>query len=224
MGTVDVDLKDKFGIDTFQQLRICRGLIDTIDIDILDLLDTKHRLLEKEPRDIIRLLANSKPDLSDFVNDVFPIIFRYSYINYEDGHRLLKLFADRFMVVDRVGELKKQSDINVYDAAREETIMEGLCDRHPDKVMLIREYYILKFLNIVRKGKMIEFPIKIKVKANARENKIEEINNEYVVHVKEKAENNKANLAVIKLLSKFFNEKIYIKSGLRSKNKIIDTK
>ncbi len=70
----------------------------------------------------------------------------------------------------------------------------------------------------------MEFPIKIKVKANARENKIEEIDNGYVVYVKEKAENNKANLAVIKLLSKFFNKKIYIKSGLRSKIKIIDVK
>lgn len=141
MGIVDVDKRDSFGIDTFQQLRVCRGLIDTIDIDILDLLDTKYRLLEREPGEVIRLLVTSRPDLSDFVRDVFTVIFRYSYVNYETGCYLLKLFADRFRVVDQIGEIKRQNGVGVYDAGREEAIMEGLCDRHPDRVMLIRELY-----------------------------------------------------------------------------------
>ena len=72
---------------------------------------------------------------------------------------------------------------------------------------------------------MANFPIKIKVKANAKENKIEAADeNSYNVFVKEKAENNKANLAVVKLLSKFFNKQVYIKRGLKSKTKIIDEK
>ncbi|MBU2639404.1 MAG: DUF167 domain-containing protein [Nanoarchaeota archaeon] len=67
--------------------------------------------------------------------------------------------------------------------------------------------------------------IKAIVKPKARENKVEKINeNEYKVSVKEKAEDNKANLAVVKLLSKFFKKQVRIKSGLRSKTKIIDVK
>ena len=67
--------------------------------------------------------------------------------------------------------------------------------------------------------------LKVLVKANSRENKIEKISdNEYKVNVKEKAENNKANLAVIKILSKYFKKEVYIKSGLRSKIKIVDVK
>ncbi len=70
----------------------------------------------------------------------------------------------------------------------------------------------------------MEFPIKIVVKPNSKKEKIELLDSFYKVDVKEKAENNKANLALIKILSKYFGEKVYIKSGLRSKAKIIDVK
>lgn len=67
--------------------------------------------------------------------------------------------------------------------------------------------------------------LKVVVKANSKKDKIEKINNEeYKVEVKEKAEKNKANLAVIKIFSKYFKKNVCIKSGLRSKIKIIDVK
>jgi len=69
----------------------------------------------------------------------------------------------------------------------------------------------------------MKFPIEIIVKAGAKENKVIE-DEVLIVYVKEKAENNKANLSVIKLLRKYFGKEIYIKRGLRSKKKIIDSK
>lgn len=70
----------------------------------------------------------------------------------------------------------------------------------------------------------MKFPIKIVVKSNSKREKIEFLGNYYRVEVKEKAEDNKANLAVIKLLSKYFGKKVYIKSGFKSKIKLIDAK
>ena len=64
--------------------------------------------------------------------------------------------------------------------------------------------------------------IKIKVKANAKKNLIEDKGDYFLVSVKEKAENNKANLAVIKLISKHFKKQAKIIKGLRSKEKIIE--
>jgi len=67
--------------------------------------------------------------------------------------------------------------------------------------------------------------IKIKVKPNSRENKLEKINdNEYHADITEKAEDNKANIELIKLLSKYFNishKNIKIKNP-SSRNKIIE--
>ncbi len=65
--------------------------------------------------------------------------------------------------------------------------------------------------------------MKIKVKANAKENKVEDKGGDYyLVSVKEKAKDNKANLAVIKLLSKYFKKRVKIVRGLRSKEKVIE--
>lgn len=66
--------------------------------------------------------------------------------------------------------------------------------------------------------------INITVKAGSKKESILKVDDKYIISVKEKAENNKANLAVIKLLSKYFKKKVSIKSGLRSKNKIISVK
>lgn len=47
--------------------------------------------------------------------------------------------------------------------------------------------------------------IKVKVKPGAKEDKIDRISNdEYIVSLKERAEDGKANLALIKMLSKHF--------------------
>ena len=65
--------------------------------------------------------------------------------------------------------------------------------------------------------------IKVKVKPNSKENNIDKIkDNEYKVSLKEPAKDNMANISLIKLLSKYLNKKVKIKSGFSSKNKIIE--
>lgn len=64
--------------------------------------------------------------------------------------------------------------------------------------------------------------IKIRVKPNSNENSIEQIDDYYVVRVKKPADKDKANKAVIKLLSKHFGKKCKIKIGSKSKNKFIE--
>ena len=44
----------------------------------------------------------------------------------------------------------------------------------------------------------------------------------YVINIKEKAEDNKANIELIRFLSKELNKKVRIKSGLKSKIKILE--
>ena len=66
---------------------------------------------------------------------------------------------------------------------------------------------------------------KIIVKANAKENKIEGFDankNAYIVRIKAKPEDNKANIEIIKFLSKQLKKKVMIASGLKSKEKIIE--
>ena len=62
----------------------------------------------------------------------------------------------------------------------------------------------------------------VKVIPNSKENKIEKENGILIVRLKEKAEKGKANIALIKLLTKYFNSKVRIVSGHRSRNKIIE--
>ena len=65
---------------------------------------------------------------------------------------------------------------------------------------------------------------KVVVKPNSRKNEIIGYNKEkdaYIINIKEKAENNKANIEPIKFLSKTLGRKIRIKSGFKSKIKII---
>ena len=65
--------------------------------------------------------------------------------------------------------------------------------------------------------------MKILVKPNSKENSIEfnKQKNIYVVSVKEKPQNNKANIAVLKLMKKKFNKKFKIIQGLKSKEKLL---
>lgn len=66
---------------------------------------------------------------------------------------------------------------------------------------------------------------KIIVKPNSRENKIEGFDkdrNAYRISIKSKPEDNKANIEVIKFLSKLLKKKVKIASGFKSKEKIVE--
>jgi len=70
--------------------------------------------------------------------------------------------------------------------------------------------------------------IEIKVKPGSGKQEIKRISDkEYLIWLKKPAENNKANLELIKLLKKYFSNKYGIKNikiikGLKSKNKIVE--
>ena len=66
--------------------------------------------------------------------------------------------------------------------------------------------------------------IKVKVRPKSNKQEIEKINNnEYIVNLKSKAEDNKANIELIKLMKKHLKQDIRIVKGLKSRNKIIET-
>ncbi len=65
---------------------------------------------------------------------------------------------------------------------------------------------------------------KVIVKPNSRKNEIvgyDEEKQAYIISIKEKAEDNKANIELVKFLSKTLGRKARIKSGLKSREKII---
>jgi uncharacterized protein (TIGR00251 family) len=65
--------------------------------------------------------------------------------------------------------------------------------------------------------------ISVKVKTNARESREEKIgDNEYLVMVKETPRRGKANAVLLKLLSRHFEGRVRIISGVTSRNKIIE--
>jgi len=65
--------------------------------------------------------------------------------------------------------------------------------------------------------------IHIKVKPGSSEQEIKKVStNRYEVKLKEKAKDNKANIRLIKILKKYFNADVRIKSGLRSRKKIVE--
>lgn len=67
--------------------------------------------------------------------------------------------------------------------------------------------------------------LKIKVKPQSKENKIEKLKeNEFLIYTREKTENNKANESVVLILSQYFNipaKKIVIIKGLQNRSKIV---
>jgi len=63
---------------------------------------------------------------------------------------------------------------------------------------------------------------KLKVKTNAKENKIELKEKTYFASIKEKPIEGKANKAIIKLFKKELNKTIRIVKGLRSNEKVIE--
>ena len=70
-----------------------------------------------------------------------------------------------------------------------------------------------------------EWIFKVIVKPNSRKNEIlgyDEEKQAYIIGIKEKAEDNKANIGLIRFLSKILGRKARIKSGLKSREKIIE--
>lgn len=66
--------------------------------------------------------------------------------------------------------------------------------------------------------------LKIKVKPRSSKQGIEKINGEYIIKLKSPPKDNKANIELIRLLSKHFNVStadVKIKKGLSSRNKIV---
>ncbi len=65
--------------------------------------------------------------------------------------------------------------------------------------------------------------INVKVKPNSTQEKIVEVDkNNYEVWLKEKPIDNKANMKLLKLLSKHFGKEVKIKTGLISRKKIVE--
>ncbi|MBI2630093.1 DUF167 domain-containing protein [Candidatus Pacearchaeota archaeon] len=68
--------------------------------------------------------------------------------------------------------------------------------------------------------------INVKVKPNSSKKEIESFgNNRYLIYLKEPAENNRANIELINMLSKYFGipvGRIKIKLGLTSNEKVIE--
>lgn len=63
----------------------------------------------------------------------------------------------------------------------------------------------------------------IKVKLNSGEQSVEKKKESFLlVYLKSPPENNKANLELIKILKKYFGRDIRIKSGFKSKNKVVE--
>lgn len=63
--------------------------------------------------------------------------------------------------------------------------------------------------------------ISVIVKPNAKENTITKIDNIYKVTIKAMPKEGKANLELVKFLSRYFKKRAGIISGLRSKKKLI---
>lgn len=64
--------------------------------------------------------------------------------------------------------------------------------------------------------------LKLSVKPNTKKNEITGIVKDIIkINIKAPAENNKANIEIIKFFAKYLNKKVFIISGLKSKNKIL---
>lgn len=71
-----------------------------------------------------------------------------------------------------------------------------------------------------------ESKFKVIIKPNSAKNEIvgfDDYKKAYIIKIKEKAEDNKANEELIKFLSKILRKRVKIKSGFKSKEKLIET-
>jgi len=64
--------------------------------------------------------------------------------------------------------------------------------------------------------------IEVKVKPGAKKEEIDKVSeNKYIIKLKEKPEDNKANLELLRLLKRHFGKEVKLIKGLKSKNKIV---
>ena len=69
----------------------------------------------------------------------------------------------------------------------------------------------------------LKMKIKIKVHANSSQEKINKFSEDnYEVWLKEKTIDGKANIKLIKILSKYFGKEVKIKSGFTSRRKVVE--
>lgn len=69
--------------------------------------------------------------------------------------------------------------------------------------------------------------LKIKVKPESGKQEIKKTEEGYIISLKEKAKNNKANIEMLKLLKDYFKsdfKEVKIIKGLRNRNKIVEIK
>lgn len=64
--------------------------------------------------------------------------------------------------------------------------------------------------------------IKVKVKPNSKEEKIEKISDYYLVKLKKPAHEGRANMELLKVLKKYFKKNVKIIRGLRSREKVVE--
>jgi len=64
--------------------------------------------------------------------------------------------------------------------------------------------------------------IEVKVKPASGKQDIKKINGKYIVSLKQKTEDNKANIELLKFLKKKFKREVRLVKGLKSKNKIVE--
>ena len=63
--------------------------------------------------------------------------------------------------------------------------------------------------------------INLKVHANSSKEEIKKIDDKYEVWVKEKPIDGKVNAKLLKMFKKYFRKQVKIKSGLKSRNKVL---
>lgn len=64
--------------------------------------------------------------------------------------------------------------------------------------------------------------IRVKVKPNSKNQEVVKKKNKYIVRVKSRAKEGKANAELEKLLKKYFNSDVRITSGLRGRKKVVE--
>ncbi len=82
--------------------------------------------------------------------------------------------------------------------------------------------YIMHWEGHTRSRGTDEMIIKVKVKPRSGKKEIVENDGRYIVYLKSTPEEGKANVELVKLLKKHFNKPVKIKSGLTSRNKIVE--
>ncbi|MEM2856239.1 MAG: DUF167 family protein [Candidatus Nitrosocaldaceae archaeon] len=64
--------------------------------------------------------------------------------------------------------------------------------------------------------------LKIRVISSSKEESVTEEDGVIIVKVRAKAEKNKANMAVVKLLEKYYGKRVRIVYGMKSKDKMVE--